>query len=719
MPASLFQGETLAVHLLDAGVAELCFDRRNDAINKLDRRTVDELKAALAAVAANSAIRGLLVTSAKNVFIVGADITEFSGLFKLGESEIAAFNAEQNKAFTALETLPVPSVVAINGYALGGGLETTLAADFRVLAANTQVGLPEVKLGLFPGFGGTVRLPRVASAQVAIDWIVSGAHFKAEAARAAGVVDAVVAPEALRNAALELLHKAIGDEASWMARRKAKNSALPLSPDEASALFSAAREKVRKQSPKHQPAALAAVELIEAASGGGREQALALECAGFARIAKTQAAASLVQIFLNDQLLKKKYKAHAQNARAVKKGAVLGAGIMGGGIAYTSALRGTPVLMKDIQQKQTDLGMSEASKLLGRQVKNGKLTQVKADAVLAAIHPQLDYAGFGEVDAVIEAVVENIKVKHVVLAEVEALLREDAVIASNTSSLRIDDLAAPLKRPENFVGMHFFNPVPAMPLVEVIKGTRTSGTAASTIVGYAVAMGKTPIVVKDCPGFLVNRILTPYMLAFAHLVADGADFVQVDQAMEAFGWPMGPAYLNDVVGLDTAVHVNQIITDGYPERMKWNFGYANAVMLEHKRLGQKNGIGYYRYEADAGGKPRKSVADDSHELLKAVQPHGVRRFADLEIVERMMLPMIVEAAHALQDGVVESAMEVDMALMLGLGLPQYLGGALKYADWLGLARVVELSERYAALGSMYRVPQSLRDLAAAGRRYYD
>ncbi|MDB5967723.1 MAG: fatty acid oxidation complex subunit alpha FadB [Hydrocarboniphaga sp.] len=718
MSATLFQGKSIRVESLGDGLAELCFDRENDGINKLDKRTVAELGQAVAVIEQDETIRGALVSSAKDVFIVGADITEFGAMFQLTADEIAVFNGVQNRVFTALETLRVPSVVAINGFALGGGLECALACDFRVMSATAQVGLPEVKLGLFPGFGGTVRLPRVANAQVAIDWIASGAPSKAEAARAAGVVDEITAPEALREAALKLLRKAVAGEADWKSRRATKDSALPLSVEHAGALFAAGREKVAKQSPKHQPAALAAVEVMEAAASQGREGALLLEARGFGAICKTQAASSLVQIFLNDQVLKKKFKAHARNARPLKQAAVLGAGIMGGGIAYTSALRGTPVLMKDIQQKQLDLGTGEAQKLLVRQVKSGRLKQETADAVLASIRPQLDYAGFEQVDAVVEAVVESIKVKHAVLTELENVLRDDAVIASNTSSLRIDDLAAPLKRPENFVGMHFFNPVPMMPLVEVIRGSCTSDVAASTIVGYGVAMGKTPIVVKDCPGFLVNRILTPYMLAFSHLVADGADFVAVDQAMEAFGWPMGPAYLNDVIGLDTAVHVNRIISDGYPDRMKWTWAYSGELLVNMGRLGQKNGFGYYRYETDPAGKPKKRVAADTYELLKAVQPNGKRDFSAQEIVDRMMLPLIVEGARALEDGIVGSAIELDMALLLGLGLPQYLGGVLKYADWLGLDRVVSLSDRYAVLGPMYQVPQKLREMAARGERYY-
>ena len=714
----VYQGQSIRVQALDDGFVELCFDRDGDVINKLDARTVRELGEATRVIAAKAGVRGVLVTSAKSVFIVGADITEFGEMFKLSVDDMAAVNARSNEVFNAFEDLPVPSVAAINGFALGGGLEMALSASARVMSVEAQVGLPEVKLGLFPGFGGTVRLPRVAGAQVAVDWISSGKPAKAALALEAGVVDEVTATEQLRDAALALLRKAASGEFAWVERRARKLRPLALAPAERDSLFSAAKAQVAKTSGKHQPAALAAIELMQRAAALQRAGALADEGRTFARIAKTQAASSMVQTFLSDQVLKKLFKKHAKNARPLKQGAVLGAGIMGGGIAYTSAQRGTPVKLKDIAQGQLDMGVNEASKQLAKMVKSGRMKQDQADDVLASIAPQLDYSGFDGVDVVIEAVVENIGLKHRVLAELEGVVRADTVIASNTSSLRIDDIAVPLKRPENFVGMHFFNPVPVMPLVEVIQGSKTSEQAVSTAVGYAVAMGKTPIVVKDCPGFLVNRILTAYVRGFLHLVADGADFEHVDKVMEAFGWPMGPAYLEDVVGIDTGSHVSDIISAGYADRMPPIELDALRLMARHKRFGQKNGVGFYRYEPDPNGKPRRSVADDTRALLATIQPSGTCDFSDQEVIDRMMLPLIIEAAHALEDGVVASPAELDMALLLGIGFPAYLGGALKYADWLGLAEVNTRAERYAALGKAYEPTRRMREMAATNARYY-
>ncbi|SMG00223.1 fatty acid oxidation complex subunit alpha FadB [Burkholderia singularis] len=714
----MFQGESIQLKVLDEGFVELCFNRDSDAINKLDGRTVDEFRQATEILAAAPGVRGVLVTSAKDVFIVGADITEFGEMFKQSAQDMTRDVLAKNQIFVAFEDLPFPSVVAINGFALGGGLELALAAAYRVMSTTAQIGVPEVKLGLFPGFGGTVRLSRVAGAATAVDWVAGGKPSSAVAAQKAGVVDEICEPEALRDTALRLLRSAAIGERDWRAQQERKRGPLPQPEGELRTWFETALADVARRSPKHQPAAVMAVRMMSRAVLCTRADALKLEAEAFGEVAKTQAAGALVQAFLSDQALKKLFRKHAKSAHPIKQAAVLGAGIMGGGIAYTSALRGIPVRLRDIAQTQLELGMNEATKQLAKQVKAGRLTQQRANALFATIHPQLDDSGFETVDVVIEAVVENLDVKRRVLAALEGAVRCDTVIASNTSSLRIDDIAQAMARPENFVGMHFFNPVPAMPLVEVIRGGKTSEAAVSTAVGYALAMGKTPIVVRDCPGFLVNRIITPYVSAFLQLVADGADFTEVDRVMEAFGWPMGPAYLQDVVGMDVGAHVGDVICAGYPDRMLPVARNAVKRMVEHGRYGQKTSLGFYRYEPDAAGKLSKRVAPDAQALIADLQPPGPRHFADEEVIERMMLPMMVEAAHALEEGVVATPAELDMALMLGIGFPAYLGGALKYADWLGLERVVSLCGKYASLGPAYTPTPRMREMAAQGLRYY-
>lgn len=715
----VFQGKSIRVlALAEAGVYELVFDREGESINKLDDRTVNELRQAMQALAAQPGLKGVLVSSSKDVFIVGADITEFGAKFSQSAAEITAGVAHSNEVFVAFEDLPVPTVVAINGFALGGGLEMAVSASARVMSTTAQIGVPEVKLGLFPGFGGTVRLSRLAGVAAAMDWVATGKPQKAPAALAAGVVDETAEPEQLRERALAWLQRAMRGEVNWQAHQQRKREPVALSVGDLQAVTAAQLAQLQRTGAPHQPAARMAVEMMAEAALCDRTGALALEAQAFGEVARTQAAVAMVQTFLNDQAIKKIAKRYAKAGRPVQRAAVLGAGIMGGGIAYASALKGVPVRMKDIQQDGLDQGMAEADKLLQRQLKAGRMDAGKADKVRAAITPQLGFEGFDQVDCVVEAIVENLQIKKTVLADLESLIGADVVIASNTSSLRIDDMATALQHPERFVGMHFFNPVHVMPLVEVVQGSRTAPEALSTAVAYAAAMGKVPIVVKDCPGFLVNRVLTAYMRGFLELVRDGADFVKVDQVMEAFGWPMGPAYLEDVVGMDTGSHVSDVISAGYPERMPHIEHDALRLMASQGRFGQKNGIGFYRYETDPNGKPRRSPVPESHALLASIQPQGTQDFSAQDIQDRMMLPLIVEAAHALEDGVVGSAAELDMAMLLGIGFPAYAGGPLKYADWLGLPEVVSRCERWQHLGAAYAPTPRMREMAAQGQRYY-
>jgi 3-hydroxyacyl-CoA dehydrogenase/enoyl-CoA hydratase/3-hydroxybutyryl-CoA epimerase/enoyl-CoA isomerase len=706
-----FQGQSLQLRALESGLVELCFDRAGESINKFDVRTIHELSEATAVLYALPGLRGVLVTSGKTGFIVGADIFEFTALFARPAADIAVHIATQNTAFRRFEDLPVPTVTAINGIALGGGLEQALASDYRVIAQGAEVGLPEVNLGLFPGYGGTVRLPRLTCAAVAIDWISSGKARTAEQALTDGVVDAIASPQELHRIALSMLREAI-DSGAWRQSRLRRRG--PFAADRS--VFEQAKARLTKPA-AWQPAALAAVTLMESCSPLERDAALECERSEFARIAHTQAAASLVQLFISQQELKSKSRAFARQARQVRSIGVLGAGIMGGGIAFSAATHGVRAIMKDIATPPLDRGAAEARRLLDKQVQSGRLTAAKAEGVHASIRAQLDYQGFENLDLVIEAVVERESTKQHVLRELEPRIRADAVIASNTSSLSIARMAQALIRPENFVGMHFFNPVPVMPLVEIIRGPQTGAEAAATAASLASSMGKTPIVVKDCPGFLVNRILTAYLVGYFRALRDGADFVEVDRVMESFGWPMGPAYLQDVVGLDTLLHVVETITDGYPDRMRLDFPYPPQRLVGQQRLGQKNGKGYYRYHADSTGKLRKVADPEGADIVASVRVGPPRPFNDQTIVERLMLPMITEAARCLEQGIADSAAEIDVAVVLGLGFPRHAGGPLKYADWQSLPQVVASCSRHAELGSLYEPTQGMREMARHKGRF--
>lgn len=583
----IYEGKAITVKALESGIVELKFDLKGESVNKFNRLTLNELRQAVDTIKADASVKGVIVSSGKDVFIVGADITEFVDNFKLPDAELVAGNLEANKIFSDFEDLNVPTVAAINGIALGGGLEMCLAADFRVMSATAKIGLPEVKLGIYPGFGGTVRLPRLIGADNAIEWIAAGKENKAEDALKVGAVDAVVAPEKLAEAALNLIKGAISGEFDYKAKRQPKLEKLKLNAIEQMMSFETAKGFVAGQAGPNYPAPVEAIKTIQKAANFGRDKALEVEAAGFVKLAKTSAAQSLIGLFLNDQELKKKAKAYDEIASDVKQAAVLGAGIMGGGIAYQSASKGTPILMKDINEHGIEQGLAEAAKLLVGRVDKGRMTAAKMAEVLNGIRPTLSYGDFGHVDLVVEAVVENPKVKQAVLAEVEAQVKEGTILASNTSTISISLLAKALKRPENFVGMHFFNPVHMMPLVEVIRGEKSSEHAVATTVAYAKKMGKNPIVVNDCPGFLVNRVLFPYFGGFAKLVSAGVDFVRIDKVMEKFGWPMGPAYLMDVVGIDTGHHGRDVMAEGFPDRMKDDRRSAVDALYDAKRLGQK------------------------------------------------------------------------------------------------------------------------------------
>lgn len=714
----IFSGKAIQVELLDNAVARLQFDLQGESVNKFNVAVAEELEQALDAIEAHAGISGLLLTSAKKVFFVGADITEFAPIFAAGDDAIAGHLRANNRNFNRLEDLPFPTVVAINGYALGGGLEVCLACDYRIMAADGKVGLPETKLGLLPGWGGTVRLPRIAGVDVAVEWIAGGGEHRADAALRAGVVDGVVATEQLQAAALKVLGDAIAGKLPVAARRESKKGPLKHNDIEGLLAFESSKMFVGVKAGRNYPAPVKAIKVMQEGAKCEREAAQKIETAGFVKLAQTSVAKNLVNLFLNDQLLGKKAKQWEKQASGpVQRAAVLGAGIMGGGIAYQSALKKVPVKMKDIAQDGLDLGLQEAAKLLNKRVERGRMTSVQMAETLTRIEPTLGYAGFEHVDLVVEAVVENPKVKKAVLQEVESKVGAEAILCSNTSTISIDTLAEGLQRPANFCGMHFFNPVPAMPLVEVIRGSHTSDDAIARTVSYANALGKKAVVVNNCPGFLVNRVLFPYFAGFSMLLRDGADHQQIDKVMEKWGWPMGPAYLLDVVGMDTAVHAESVMAEGFPQRMSKEFKAATDVLFEHERLGQKNGKGFYNYEQDKKGKSVKVPAEEVPNLLK---PHVApsKEFSDDEILARMMIPMALELARCLEDSVVASAAEADMALIYGLGFPPFRGGVFCWLDEMGVAEFVKLADQYQALGPLYQVTDSMRKQAAQGQAYY-
>ena len=638
----IYAGNAIQVEMHDHQLAKLTFDLKHQSINKLNVATLIELQQAIAAVSSNSSIKGLMLASAKATFIVGADITEFLNFFGIEEQALIDANMEVNSTFSCLEDLPMPTVSLINGLALGGGFELCLSTDYRIMTPEAKVGLPEVKLGIFPGWGGTVRLPRLIGLDNAIEWICGANEKKSAEALKDGAVDAIVANDQLLEAGVHLLNQCLAGELDYQAKRAIKIAKLSLPPMEQMMAFETSKGFVAGKAGPHYPSPLTAIKTMQKHAGMTRDRALAIEAKGFAKMAQTPVAANLVGIFLADQYLKRTVKALAPKATKVGQAAVIGAGIMGGGIAYQSAYKGIPIVMKDIAEPAIQLGLDEATGILEKRVGRGRMKPAQMAKVLNNIRPTLSYADIASVDLVVEAVVENPKIKGIVLAELEAQVKHDAVIASNTSTISIDLLAKSLKDASRFCGMHFFNPVHKMPLVEVIRGSKTSDETIATTVAYAAAMGKKPIVVNDCPGFFVNRVLFPYFGGFGILLEQGINFSRVDKIMERFGWPMGPAYLLDVVGIDTAHHAQAVMAEGFPERMAGQGEAAVDLMFKEQRFGQKNKLGFYAYEKDKKGRLQKQIDNALVEKLAGLCENPME-LSDEQIIDHLMIPLCLEA----------------------------------------------------------------------------
>jgi 3-hydroxyacyl-CoA dehydrogenase/enoyl-CoA hydratase/3-hydroxybutyryl-CoA epimerase/enoyl-CoA isomerase len=716
----MFEGNTLSLTTLDNDYAEIKFDSQSGSVNKFNAETLAELRQAMDMLKQQQGIKGLLLSSGKSVFVVGADITEFKGMFSASKEQFIEAAYVVNELFSEIEDLPYPSVAAINGFALGGGFEVCLACDCRVISSKAAIGLPETGLGIIPGWGGTVRLPRLIGYTDAVQWIVSGQQQKPAAAQQAGAVDVIAEPEELRTESLKVLQEMVDGTRDYEARRLQKTSPLTLSDAELEAAASNYRAAVVGKLGSHYPAQLKAIDLVAGAASLGREEAVRRENVAFYEISQTPQARALVGLFLNEQYVVKlaKNRAVAHKPEPIKTAGVIGAGIMGGGIAYQNAIRGYSVVMKDIAQPALDLGIDEATKLLGKSVSRGKLTDDKAQQLLSSIRPTLVDSDITGCEILVEAVVELEVVKMQVLAAAEALLPTTSIMTSNTSTISINRLAEPLQRPENFCGMHFFNPVHAMPLVEIIRGEHTSDATVAAVCTYALGLGKKPIVVNDCPGFLVNRVLFAMLFGLEIMISEGADFQQIDKVMEGWGLPMGPAYLMDVIGIDTINHCYPVMMDGLPQRFKKTADvWPTEAVCNAKRLGQKNGLGYYRYELNEKGKPAKAVDPEVIAMLESLYGAAKQLEAD-EIIDRLMVAMAMEMIHCLEEGVVASPAEADMALIYGVGFPPFHGGICRWMDEIGLQEICDRGDRYLSISELYRPTQKLRAMAAKGETLY-
>ena len=696
------------------GVAWFVFDDPGKKVNVLSTAVMERLDALLAEVEAGAregAIRALVIRSGKDgSFIAGADVDEIAAITDPAEATGKA--AAGQAIFQRVHDLPIPTVAAIDGTCLGGGTELALACTVRLASdrRETKIGLPEIQLGIIPGFGGTTRLPRLIGLVAASDLILTGKTVDARKAQKLGLVHERMHQGVLyaraKAVALEL---ADGKPAPSRARPPLAQRVLEATPMGRSFILKQARKQVLKQTKGHYPAPFVAIDVMGRSAGKPLKRALGIEAEGIGEMIPTDVSKNLIHVFRLMESAKK--AAPAAAPREVSRVAVLGAGVMGGGIAQLLAHRGVSVRLKDINRDALSLGLRHAREQFDQLVKRRKLRPREAEDRMNAISPSLDYSGFGTVDLVIEAVVERMDVKKAVLRETEAAAG-DAILTTNTSSLSVTEMQRALERPADLAGMHFFNPVHRMPLVEIIRGAETSDEAVATVFALTRRLDKIPVIVKDGPGFLVNRVLTPYLNEAGWLLAEGGSIAEIDEALLEFGMPMGPLRLLDEVGLDIARHAGQTMHEAFGERLEPS--PALRALENTDRLGRKNGRGFYVYE---GGKEKHPDPDIYDELRSVV---GDRKEIPAETIrDRCVLPMVNEAARILEEGIARSPGDVDLAMITGTGFPPFRGGLLRWADGVGLGTVVAKLDAFAAAhGKRFEPAPLLRRKAESGEGFY-
>ncbi len=666
-------------YTVQEGVARITLDASGEKVNVLNAGFLRDLDQVAEKLGQETGVTGAVILSAKEGgFIAGADINEIEKVTDPAQG--AALAAEGQRILGRFSQLSFPVVAAIHGHCMGGGTEFVLACGYRVASEDASLALPEVKLGIFPGFGGTQRLPRLISIAKSLDIILSGRTVRAGEAGRIGLVDRVVKRQELEQAAVDLAREVARDAGKVLGARKRKRGGwqallLEKNPLGRAVLFALARKNTLAKTGGHYPSPLKAIETIRRGLGLSLKEGLALEARGLGEMIVTPESKNLIHLFHLSQRPKKGAGVGAAPAE-IKRAAVLGAGVMGGGIAQLLAAKGIPTVMKDIRQEAVDAGLDHARETFRRQLSRKGKGEEAVSEKMALITGTTDYQGFGEADLVIEAVVEKMAVKQQVLQETEPHLKPESFFATNTSALSVSELQKKGKRPEQVGGLHFFNPVDKMPLVEVIRGEKSSDAAVATLFALAARLGKTPIVAADRPGFLVNRLLGTYLNEACLLAEEGVDWLSLDRLMKSFGLPMGPFRLIDEVGIDIGAEVGTTLCGAFP------YLPESAVMrkaVESGLKGKKGGLGFYRYEKGHSKGPN----------LSAEGQLGLRkdRPATSEDLNRLLYLMVNEAGRCLEEKVVAAPEDVDTGMVFGTGFPPFRGGLCKWADSEGLPAI--------------------------------
>lgn len=692
----------------DVKVGVFTFDLASEKVNKLSKHVLGQFELWLPELASAN-IDVLILRSGKiGNFVAGADI-ELIRATKTSE-EAKALAAQGQSILNRWEDLPYPTVAAIDGAALGGGCEWSLSCTAIVMSQSqaARIGLPEVNLGVIPGMGGCVRLPRKVGLATALDMILTGKFLSGDRAYKSGLADGVLPAEnfdasvfawVLREFPKLKSGTRIAKEPALAGMGGLLGKTMEFTPMGRSVMLGKAKEGVLGKTRGKYPSPLEAIEVLgdigacygEKWKGSKRDEALDREAAGFGKCAATPISKNLISLFFLTESVKKSKGVDSAALKDLDLTAhsvgVLGAGVMGGGIAQLLADKKIHARMKDISLAGLTTGVTSAVKIFKGQLKKRKINERQMLQKLNYIAPTVDFSGFGSTQVVIEAVIEKMDIKKKVFAELEGHVGPDCVIASNTSSLSISEMQTALKNPARFAGMHFFNPVHRMPLVEVIRGKQSDDRAVSAIYQLAKQLGKTPIVVKDAPGFLVNRLLMPYLNEATWLLTSGVCIPELDEALLEFGMPMGPMELIDEVGVDTGEKVAHILHDGFGARFEPS--PLNSKLVGAERLGKKNKKGFYTYD-DTGR--NKQVDEEIYKILGTEPKAGAMSAEDM--VDRCILPMINEAARCLDDEVVRTPQEVDLGMIMGTGFPPFRGGLLKYADSRGVREIVERLKQF-------------------------
>lgn len=699
------------------GIAVVTFDLPGSPVNIFTAAVRDAFPPMLARLQADATVRAIVFVSGKpDSFIAGADAEELGRIGSATEAE--RLSREGHALLDRVERSRAPVVAAIHGACLGGGLELAMACAYRIATDHpkTTLGLPEVQLGILPGGGGTQRMPRLVGLATALDMILAGKAVKARKARAIGLVHEVVHPAILRQVALARARElAAGTRAipAPQGGRGAQAALLESNSLGRAVVFRKAREQVLAKTRGNYPAPLAILDAV-AAGYASRERGFAEEARRFGELTQTPVARELSYLFFATTAMKKDpgVPGTAPAPHPVPRIAVLGAGFMGAGIAAVTAQQGIGVALKDAAHERVLAGLRGVRDILRQRLDRKAITRRQFADQLALVHGTVSHDGLAGVPLVVEAVFEDLRVKHEVLRDVEPLLPPHGVFASNTSTIPIAAIARAAARPERVLGLHFFSPVEKMPLLEVIVTPGTAPDAVTTAVAYGRRLGKTIVVVRDGPGFYVNRILAPYINEAGRLLDEGATIDAIDRALVAFGFPVGPMTLLDEVGLDIAGKSGAIVREAFGARMEPS--QALQAVVRAGRLGRKGRSGFYAYDA----KGRKQGVDASvYDLLPTGRPRGDVPAA--EIVQRCTLAMVNEAARCLEEGIIASPRDGDIGAVFGIGFPPFRGGPFRHADALGVARVVEeLEELEARFPGRFAPAESLVQLARRGGRFH-